>query len=690
MRPRGELLPSVARVSVVGHGASALACGTVSSGWHTSRVPDEEGNDARGSRRPRLGPPRLVRARLPRLKLPAAVRGIAAVLALLPRAGRGRSVLFAVGVLLSSALPVALVVLTGLLVGSIPAAVQGGLDSPAGDRTIGLLVTLAVLVVVQRVAGPLLATLATTLGRAVDRLLQEKVIEAVGRPSGIAHLEDPDVLDDVRIVRGLGMDQTRPSMAIEALSWLLPSWLQALGSAAVLVAFHWWLGLVWLVAWPLIVYAMQREYLRVGQITYGQSSALRRSEYLRDLALQAPAAKEVRIWGMLGFLVDRFEAAWRTAIEPVWKERRPRPVMLFGSTGLVLLLNLASFGLLAFAATRGEVSLAALAVFTQALVGANGYAAFNDGNAYLSFAAAVVPRVLELDDRLPRHEPTTSMIAPPARGFPSTGVAFEDVTFRYPRAERAALDGLTLNIPAHRSLAIVGANGAGKTSLVKLLCGLYAPTAGRVSVDGTDLRAFEPGAWRSRVAVLFQDFARYHLPVRDNIGLGAPGLAADLDRLRSAAQKAGILDVIDALPHGWDTVLSREYTGGTDLSGGQWQRVALARAMFAVEAGARVLILDEPTAALDVRAEAELYDRFLELTEGLTTVLISHRFSTVRRADRIVVVADGGIVEEGSHEELMGLAGRYAEMFTLQAARFQDDVAVGGSGPRGVEGGRDA
>jgi ATP-binding cassette, subfamily B, bacterial len=275
-----------------------------------------------------------------------------------------------------------------------------------------------------------------------------------------------------------------------------------------------------------------------------------------------------------------------------------------------------------------------------------------------------------------RSRPATPDDAALPPDAPRTQIRFEDVTFRYPRSERSALAGLDLTIPAGRSLAIVGENGAGKTSLVKLLCGLYPPSSGRLRVDGHDLADLDERAWRDRVAVLFQDFARYHLPVRDNIGLGAPAYAHDEERLRAAAEKAGVLDLIESLPRGWDTVLSREYTGGVDLSGGQWQRVALARTMFAVGAGARLVILDEPTAALDVRAEAQLYDRFLELTEGLTTCLISHRFSTVRRADRIVVLADGGVVEDGTHEELLDLDGRYARMFTLQAARFLDDATA--------------
>jgi ATP-binding cassette, subfamily B, bacterial len=622
--------------------------------------------------------------KLPKARaVPESVAGLVAVIGLLPKVDRRKSVLFATGVVVTSALPIVVAVLTGALIGSIPDAVREGLDSPAARSTLNLLAAIAGLILVQRVTEPVLRTVASVLGRRLELYLQERVIAAVGRPSGIAHLEDPQVLDRLRIVRGLGMDSNRPGLAIEALAAVLPSWLRALGSAAVLLTFHWWLGLLWLVTWPIVVYVMQREYVRVGKVAYGQNSELRRAEYFRDLAITAPAAKEIRIWGMLGWLIDRFEAAWRQAVAPVWRQRRPRPPVLFGSSGTVVAINVLTLGLMAYSAIRGDLALTALAVYVQALAGANSYTAFDDSNAYLSFAAVAVPKLLSLDAQLAAERPaiatTKTRQLPP--DTPREEIRYERVRFRYPGAERDALgghdgldglEGLDLTISAHHSLAIVGENGAGKTSLVKLLCGLYVPTEGRISVDGTDLAELDPAAWRSRVAVLFQDFARYQLPVRDNIGLGAPAYSGDLDRLRSAAEKAGVLDLIEGLPAGWDTVLSREYAGGVDLSGGQWQRVALARAMFAVEAGARVLILDEPTAALDVRAEAELYDRFLELTEGLTTVLISHRFSTVRRADRIVVLADGAIREDGSHDELMALSGRYAEMFTLQAARFQE------------------
>ncbi|MEU0885013.1 ABC transporter ATP-binding protein [Lentzea sp. NPDC005914] len=605
--------------------------------------------------------------------LPPTAKGILAVLRVLPRVSRPRTALLAGGVVVSAALPIGIAVLTGLLIGAIPGAARDGADSAAAARVGTLLVAVAIAILVERLTSPLLRAAVSTLGRDVDRYLQEVVLNALARPRGIAHLEDPSVIDEVRIVRGLGMSAHRPGQTVEALPEVLTSWLRAVGSAAVLTWFHWWLGLLWLVVWPIIVYRMQRDYLRVGQEGFGQSAQLRQAEYVRDLALDPPPAKEVRLWGILDWLTTRFDTLWQAGIGPIRRARRPRPGMVLGSASAILAINALSYGLLAYAAVQGNLTLAALAVFVEALANANEYAV-GDEHLYLSHAAVTVPKVLSLEKRLAESSPPQSGL--PVGDVPSQEIRYEAVTFRYPSSERDVLNGLDLTIPAGRSLAIVGDNGAGKTSLVKLLAGFYEPTGGKITVDGADLASLDPQAWRRRVAVLFQDFTRYHLPVRDNIGLGAPEHAGDEDMLRRAADRAGIGDLIESLPHGWDTVLSQAYTDGVDLSGGQWQRVALARAMFAVEAGAKVLVLDEPAAALDVRAEAELYERFLDLTQGLTTILISHRFSTVRRADRIVVVSDGRVIEAGGHDELIDLDGRYAHLFRLQAERFQP---VGGT-----------
>jgi ATP-binding cassette subfamily B protein len=601
-----------------------------------------------------------------------------ALLRLLPRVNRAKIVVGALGIALASLLPIAVGVATGLLIGAIPDTVDVGLSSPAGRRLLTWLAVVAGLALTQQILSPVVSTLGETLGLEVDRHLQEQVMATVGRPAGLAHLTDPEVLAGLRVVRGLGMaDNDRPSLAVTALVTVVPAWLRALGAAAVLLVFQWWLALIWLVTWPIVVYYMQREYFRVGQIGFGRSGGVRRAEYLRDLAITAPAAKEIRIWGMLDWLVARFETVWHAAMEPIWRERRPRARVVLGAAGAITTINLLSFAVLIWAAVHHHLGLAGLAVYTQAVLLANNYTAFDDANAHLSFAAASVPKVMALGTHI-GSEPATAAGRSAAlpEVFPADRIRLAGVRFRYPGADRYALDGVDLTIDAGNSLAIVGENGAGKSSLVKILCGLYTPTAGTVDVDGRELSSLDPAAWRERTAVLFQDFAKYHLTVAENIGMGAPRYASDRDLVRAAAERAGALPMIEALPQGWDTILSPEYTGGVDLSGGQWQRIALARALFAVDAGARLLILDEPTAALDVRAEAEIYERFLELTAGLTTILISHRFSTVRRADRIVVLDRGAVVEDGSHDELIARRGRYARMFDLQAARFVEAPQV--------------
>jgi ATP-binding cassette subfamily B protein len=257
----------------------------------------------------------------------------------------------------------------------------------------------------------------------------------------------------------------------------------------------------------------------------------------------------------------------------------------------------------------------------------------------------------------------------PAVALPARDIRFRGVTFAYPGG-KPVLDGLDLTIPAGSSLAIVGQNGAGKTTLAKLLCRFYDPQAGTIEVDGVDLRELDVAQWRSRLAAVFQDFVRFELSLHENV---APGGAPD-EVVLEALQAAGAQHLAPLRQ-----VLSRAYEGGTDLSGGQWQRVALARALAAVEVGAGVVLLDEPTAQLDVRGEAEIFERLLAATRHCTTILISHRFSTVRQVDRICVLEHGRVVELGSHEELMALNGRYRTMFDLQAQRFGADNEEGRS-----------
>jgi ATP-binding cassette subfamily B protein len=267
-----------------------------------------------------------------------------------------------------------------------------------------------------------------------------------------------------------------------------------------------------------------------------------------------------------------------------------------------------------------------------------------------------------------------------AAGLPRRDIRFADVSFRYPAGHRPVFEGFDLTLRVGECTALVGLNGAGKTTLVKLLARLHEPDRGALLVDGRDVRDFTVASWRRQIGVIFQDFTRYELPAADNIAFGAIERPVEAKNIRAAAAKSGMAATIDSLPRGFDTPLSRQYEGGADLSGGQWQRIAIARALYAVDAGATVLVLDEPTAALDARSEAAFFAEFASLTRGLTTLLISHRFSSVRQADRIVVLEHGRVVEDGTHESLVAQDGRYAGMFRLQADRFAGSAEPEGAG----------
>jgi ABC-type multidrug transport system fused ATPase/permease subunit len=289
--------------------------------------------------------------------------------------------------------------------------------------------------------------------------------------------------------------------------------------------------------------------------------------------------------------------------------------------------------------------------------------AFGGLNWALDGSAAPVAAVLRLEPAM-RSAGALPVGTRRATGLPASEVRFRDVTFAYPGGQ-PVLEHFDLTIPAGSSLAIVGQNGAGKTTLAKLLCRLYDPQGGAIEVDGVDLRELDVDSWRSRITAVFQDFIRFERPLRDNV---APGGAPD-DVVRAALVEAGAAGLAKL-----DTPLARGYPDGTDLSGGQWQRVALARALCAVRMGAGLVLLDEPTAQLDVRGEAEIFDRILAATRKVTTILISHRFSTVRHADRICVLEHGRVEELGTHDELMARGGRYRTMFELQAKRFAADT----------------
>jgi ABC-type multidrug transport system fused ATPase/permease subunit len=440
--------------------------------------------------------------------------------------------------------------------------------------------------------------------------------------------------------------------------------LGGLACAVVLFGYEWWAPLLLGGAWIATHWLLRESGIWRDRNTDEVRSAQQDADYTYRLAVEAPASKEVRLFGLADWVIERFAARRRRLHQLQYEATRLRERSMALSLALVLVANVAVFWTLADAVVSGRLSLGQTVTFAQAAIGASAIA-FGGLNWALDSAAAPVEAVLRFGPAsavagaLPGDAGRLETRA--ADRLPARELRLHDVTFGYPGGGAPILREFNLTIPAGTSLAIVGRNGAGKTTLAKLICRLYDPQSGAIEADGVDIRDFDVDEWRGRITAVFQDFVRFELPLRDNV---AP-LGADDDVILAALRAAGADGLADL-----ETILAKGYQGGTDLSGGQWQRIALARALAAVRTGAGIVLLDEPTAQLDARGEAEIFSRILAETAGCTTVLISHRFSTVRRADQICVVEDGAVVELGSHDELIARGGRYRTMFNLQAQRF--------------------
>lgn len=437
-------------------------------------------------------------------------------------------------------------------------------------------------------------------------------------------------------------------------------------SALVLAFYAWWAPFVLGGAWLATHWLLRESGIWKDRQTDVVQKAQRHADYAFRLAVDPPAAKELRLFGLSGWVVERFRNRRKELHALRWEATRLRERPVLWSILLVLIANVIVFASMAGAALDGSLALDRLVTFASAAISTS-MIAFGGLSWALDGAAAPAAAVLRLRAAM---APTGALASGTHTGerLPARSVDFRNVSFGYPATPATlVLDGFSLTIPAGSSLAIVGQNGAGKTTLAKLLCRLYDPVSGAIFVDDTALPDVDLPFWRSRVAAVFQDFVRFELSLRENV---APAGAPD-ETILAALRDAGADDLADLA-----TPLAKGYKGGTDLSGGQWQRVAIARALCAVRLGAGLVLLDEPTAQLDVRGEAEIFNRVLEATRNVTTILISHRFSTVRRADRICVMEGGKVVELGSHEELIALGGRYKTMFELQASHFTENADV--------------
>jgi ABC-type multidrug transport system fused ATPase/permease subunit len=557
--------------------------------------------------------------------------------------------------LLRALVPAGLAITTGLLVGRV----QDG-----GSLT-GPLTAFAVVFVLSQVGPPVHQVVGALLGHHVSSILNDRLMAATLGPDGVGHLERGDLTNDLTTARDFDLGWTGPPMFMnmDFIAQGLVMLLGGIASALVLFGFSWWAPLLLLGAWGSTHWLLRESGVWRDRNTDEVKLARRHTDYAYDLATEPAAAKEVRLFGLAPWLLERFTGHRLHLHDLQYEATRLREKSLTGALVIVLVANAVLFVVLARRGYAGTLDLQSVVTYAGAAFGASAIA-FGGLSWALDGASAPVMSIERLETEMASAgalSRTGSATTPPGN---APEIRFRDVTFTYPTGSRPVLEHFDLTIPAGAALAIVGQNGAGKTTIAKLLCRLYDPDSGSIEIDGVDLRDLDLSAWRSRLAAVFQDFVRYELTLRDNVApLGAPD-----DVVERALASAGALDLADL-----DAPMAKGYPRGIDLSGGQWQRVALARAVAKLGTGAGAVLLDEPTAMLDVRGESEIFRRVLEATHDATTILVSHRFSTVRQAELICVVEHGRALELGSHDELMALRGRYHTMYDLQASRFADD-----------------
>ena len=519
-----------------------------------------------------------------------------------------------------------------------------------------------------------IAVASDTLGRAValvDSLLGDLFTNATSvrlmrhaATLDLAHFEDPDLQDSLERARR----QTTGRMTLVSQVLAQAQDLVTIATlAAGLVAFAPWLILLLVVALVPAFLGEAHFNAKSYSVAYSWTPERRELDYLRQLGASVETAKEVKLFGLSGFLTERY----RTLADGFYRANRALAVRraswgaalaAVGSAGYYL-----AYGWIAFEAVRGRFTLGDLTFLAGSFGRLRGLL-----EGLLAGFSSLAGQALYVDDLFAYFAIRPRIASPDAPvPFPAPireGFRFENVGFRYPGSDRWAVRGLTFDLKAGESLALVGENGAGKTTVVKLLARLYDPDEGRILLDGVDLKAYDLDTLRANIGVIFQDFVRYHLSAADNIAVGRIGDREDRPRIEDAAGRSLADAVVAKLPQGYDQVVGRRFREGVDLSGGEWQKIGLARAYMR---DAQVLILDEPTAALDARAEYEVFRRFKDLTGDVTAVVISHRFSTVRMADRILVLDGGRVLEVGTHADLLAAGGRYAELFELQAAGYR-------------------
>jgi ATP-binding cassette, subfamily B, bacterial len=566
-------------------------------------------------------------------------------------------------VVLLGLVPLLLLYIVKLIVDDVAAATTtaGGVEF----SRIGYLIALAALV---SLLGTGLRIAGNFVGEVQGRLVTDHVLGILYAKAvsvDLAHHEDPAYQD--RLHRTQREAPYRPAAVLHTLTGIVQGAAMAVGVVVLLAAVHWLLALALFLAvlpgtWVRLRFTNQ-NYAWLQRRAHSE----RQSNYTGALLADQAHAKELRVLGLGPLLLDRFReirTRLRTEQLSLVRSRSIGEIATHGAATIVVFGSLAYFAHLTLV---GVLSIGSLVMYFQAVQ--RGQSAMQD---VLGGAASLYEHNLflsNLDEFLALESRVVSPAEPvPVPSMTTRGLLVDDVSFTYPFANRPALRGVSLEVNPGEMVAIVGANGSGKTTLIKLLCRLYDPDEGGITCDATDLRRFDPEEWRRNIAVVFQDFARYSMPVSDNIWFGDVHRPKQPSGMADAARAAGLERTVRRFQDGYDTMLGRSFQGGVELSGGEWQKVALARAFYS---GAQLLVLDEPSSSLDAHAEAELFSQIRRHTENRAVVVVSHRFSTVRMADRIYVLDEGRVKEAGTHDELMLLQGTYAHLFEVQAAMYR-------------------
>jgi ATP-binding cassette, subfamily B, bacterial len=624
------------------------------------------GGRAAGGRIDGPPPPRSLRERF------VALRNLPPFLKLVWRTGRRLTLTTLVLRLIRALLPVITLFIGKLIIDEVIALSRLD-DPPQGARAwleSGRLARLGGLLALELGV----AVLNDVLGRVVsllDGLLSEKLTNALSvRLMEHAALLDLEDFEDSELQDRLDRARRQASGRAALLGQLLGQAQDVITIASFATGLA--LFAPWLIA--LLVVALVPAFVGEAHfnaqsysLNYARTPERRELDYVRQTGASVETAKEVKIFGLHRFLIERY----RALAEDFYRANRALAVRRAGWGGLLSAIGTVGY-YLAYAYIAWRTLLGVLSIGDLTFLAGSFRRLRNLVENLLIGFSQLAGQALYLDDLFSFFEIQPEILSPASPApFPAPirqGFTFEDVGFRYPGAERWAVRHLDFTLRAGEVLALVGENGAGKTTLVKLLARLYDPDEGRILLDGVDLRAYDLEELRANIGVIFQDFVRYHMTAADNIAVGRIEAQGDRERIVRAARQSQADEVIDRLPAGYDQIVGKRFRTGVDLSGGEWQKVAIARAYMR---DAQLLILDEPTAALDARAEYAVFERFKELSAGKTAVLISHRFSSVRMADRILVLADGQVEAEGTHETLLAAGGRYAELFELQAAGYR-------------------